>query len=57
MAVTEQTEVADTHEALGQDRPQEAADELGRVQGHEPRLVVVAILLPAERHVPVLEAE
>ena len=57
MAVTEPTEVADAHEARGQDRQQEAADELGSIEGHDPLLVVVAIILPAERDVPLFACE
>ncbi len=57
MAVTEPTEVADAHEARGQDRQQEAADELGSSEGHDPLLVVVAIILPAARDVPLCACE
>ena len=57
MAVTEPTEVADAHEARGQAMQQEAADELGSIEGHDPLLVVVAIILPAERDVSLFACE
>jgi hypothetical protein len=57
MAVTKQTEGGDAHEARGQDMQQEAADELGSIERHDPLLGVVAIILPAERDVPLFECE
>ena len=36
---------------------EEAADELGTVQGHEPNTVALGVVLPAEGDFPVLESD
>ncbi len=48
MAVGEEAVVADAMEAVRQGVQQEAADELVGGEGHDLRLAVVAIILPAE---------
>jgi len=53
IAVGEQTEVADLDEARRQDVKQEAADELDRIEGHDPDAVVVFGIAPAERYLTV----
>ena len=57
VAVGEQAEVADLDEARGQDMEQEAADELDRIQGHDPDAVVVFGIAPAEAHLAVNEID
>ena len=47
-AIGEQPEVADAHEAIGDDVEQEAADELGRLQRHHLEAVAVGVILPPE---------
>ena len=42
VAVGEQSEVANLHEACGQDVEQEAADELDGIEGHDRTAVVVS---------------
>jgi len=56
-AVGEEAEVADAHEAVGDDMEQEAADELRRLQLHHLDAVAVGVVLPAEAHQAVVEAE
>ena len=56
-AVGEQAIVADPMEPVRQGVEEEAADELGGVQGHELGLAVMAIVLPFERHLAVLHAD
>src|SRR4051794_1664374 len=59
----EQAVVADAVEAVGQDMPQEAADELVRREGHgldrraSRRAGPGAVVLPAERHPMIIEGE
>ena len=57
MAVGEEAEVADAMEAVRQDVQQEAADELVGVERHHLGLAVVAIVLPAEADLAVVEAD
>ena len=47
--------MAQAHESRWQDMQQEAANELGGVEGHQPNAVSVAIVLPAEGDLAILE--
>ena len=47
-SIGQKAEVADAHEALGQDVEEEPAQELRRGQGHLPLLAAVGVILPAE---------
>ena len=53
ITIGEQAEVADLDEARGQDVKQEAADELDRIEGHDPDAVVVFGVAPAETYVAI----
>ena len=57
VAVGEQTEVADLGEACGQDMEQEAAYELGCIEGHDRTAVVMSGVPPAKADLSVVEAE
>ena len=46
--------VSDSHEAVGQNVQQEAADEFRRGDGHRPLLTLVGVVLVAERHLAIL---
>jgi hypothetical protein len=48
VAIGEQSEVADAHEAVGDDKEQEAADELRGLKGHDLEAVPVGVVLPAK---------
>ena len=47
-AIGEQPEVADAHEAIGDDVEQKAADELRGLQRHDLDAIAVGVVLPAE---------
>ena len=49
--------VPNPHEAVGQDVQQKAADELCRRYDHRPLLVLVGIVLVAERHLAIPVSE
>jgi len=57
VAVGEQTEVTNFDEACRQDVEQKAADELDRIESHDPDAVVVPGVAPAEAHLAVVETE
>jgi hypothetical protein len=57
LPVGEEAEVADTHEAAWQKVEQEAAQELFDWQGHEPLLVAVSGVSPAEGDVALGEGD
>jgi hypothetical protein len=57
VAVGEQAEVADLHEARGQDVKQEAADELDCVEVHDAAPVVVPGIAPAKARLAVAPHE
>src|SRR6185436_5764484 len=49
--------MTDAHEALGQHMQQETPDKLLGCQRHLALLAAVGVVLPAERHPPVVHAE
>jgi len=57
IAVGEETEVADAHEAGRQQVEQEAAQELIHIQSHEPFLVAVGGIAPTKGDVAVGESD
>lgn len=56
VAIGQHPKMADAHEAFGKHMEQETADKLLGVQGHDLGLIVTGIILPAERHLPILES-
>lgn len=54
MAIAEKAVIADVMEALGQDMQKKTTDELIGGEGHDLRLVMMAIILPGETHVAVV---
>ena len=55
MAIAEEPIIADAMKAFGQDEQQEAADELIGGYGHDLLPIVVAIVLPSEADLAVLD--
>ena len=55
MAIAEKAVIADVMEALGQDMQKKTTDELIGGEGHDLRLVMMAIILPGETHVAVVD--
>ena len=55
--VGQEAKVSDADEPAGDDMEQEAANELLGVQRHHLHAVAVGVVLPAEAHAPVVEAE
>ena len=49
-AISEQAEVADPDEAVGDDMEQEAAEELVDVERHDLHAILVGIVAPADLH-------
>lgn len=57
VAVGEQAEVPDTHEAVGDDVQEEAAEEFIGFEGHDLDGVAVGVVLPAPAHDALVEAD
>ena len=57
VAVGEQAEVPDTDEAAGEDVQEEAAEELIGFEGHDLDGVAVGVVLPAQAHDALVEAD
>jgi hypothetical protein len=55
--VREQSIMAETLEAGGQDVEQKPPDELDGIEGHQPVTVAMGIVLPPKGHPPVLERQ
>jgi hypothetical protein len=55
MAIAEKAVIADSMEALGQDMHKETADELIGGEGHDLPLAMMAIILPGETHLAVVD--
>ena len=53
--IGQDSEVPDTHEALGQDVKQKPAHELVGGNGHDPCLVAACIILPTKRDIAAIE--
>lgn len=55
--VGEKAEMANADEAVGDDVEEEAAEELGRFELHHFHAIAVGVVLPAEAHAAVVQAE
>lgn len=57
VAVGEEAEVADLGESVGKNVQEEAADELGSVESHGSRAIVLFAVSPLEGHLPILKGQ
>jgi hypothetical protein len=56
-SIGEEAEVTDADEAFGQHVQEEAAQELGGIQGHLTLLATAGVILPAEGHAFLFEGQ
>jgi len=57
VAVAQQAVVSEAHELGRQDVEEEAADELGSIEGHQAEAVAMGVVLPAESDLAFLEPD